>query len=78
MTVGLSTVAGSSWSSVCTPANSPAGWLARTTTAVPVIVSWYPCVPTLAGAPDRRSWIVPDPPETGIGYPVDVRRIVAR
>ena len=70
---------GSSCSNVCTPANSPAAAFACTVTLVPVTVSWYPWVPTLDGAPDSESAMVPDPPaETGIGYPVDARRIAAR
>src|SRR5256714_11383931 len=78
VTVGLSIAGGRSWSRVCTPANRPAGWLAWTVTLVPVMVSWYPWVPTLAGAPDSDSAMVPEELATGTGYPVEARSIPAR
>src|SRR5215471_13564282 len=77
-TVGLSIAGGSSCSRVCTPANSPAGWFAWTTTFVAFTVSWYPCAPTVAGAPDSESAMVPDPLAIGIAYPVERRSTPAR
>src|SRR5215475_9653918 len=68
-TVAASACGGSNWRRLCTPANSPAGWLAATVTVLAVTSSWYPLAPTLAGAPDSRSRM----PVPGAGLGVDGR-----
>jgi len=48
------------------------------TTFVAVAVSWYPCEPTEAGAPDSSSATVPPAPDdTGRANPVEARRMPA-